>query len=233
MKISVLMLSAVTFSALAQAQDPPATVPPANPTAEPAVPAAPAVPATKPALDAQAKFYAEQFRRLRGEINELKDAHAQQLLETEKLKTELKTLKADNAAMAQKLAGKFATEAELKALQDALKELDANRILDRDTLKNSIVKLGELINKVAQQKPATAEPVNPTRTVAQDFKYTEHKVDSREFLSTIIVAYNQHFKEEGLGKVTLSQVLKANPGLNPDRLTVCQKIKIPLPGEIQ
>jgi len=33
--------------------------------------------------------------------------------------------------------------------------------------------------------------------------------------------------------VTQSQVLKANPGLNPNRLLIGQKIKIPLPGEIK
>ena len=55
-----------------------------------------------------------------------------------------------------------------------------------------------------------------------------------EFLSTILEAYNSAFKAEGLsGRVTQSQVLKANPGMNADRLLVGQKLLIPLPGQIK
>jgi LysM repeat protein len=76
--------------------------------------------------------------------------------------------------------------------------------------------------------------VDPTpRTVTQDFKFNTHKVQTGEFLGTIIIAYNRAYKDEGLGIVTQSQVLKANPGLNPNRLLIGQKIKIPLPGEIK
>ena len=82
------------------------------------------------------------------------------------------------------------------------------------------------VTPVNPPTPPTVTPVNP-------FKFNTHKVETGEFLSMIIVAYNRAYKEEGLGTVTQSQVLKANPGLNPNRLLVGQKIKIPLPGEIK
>lgn len=220
------MLGAV--AAFAFAQDPPAPIP-APPAKEPTQEIKPA-PVAAP-IGAQARFYAEQFRRLRGEIDELKGAHALQQQQTDKLKTQVKTLTDENQKLNRRLAGKFATAEEMEAMRAALKELDANRLQDRAIVQKALADLGKLIQKVAQQKAATVEPA--PRVVARDFKFNTHKVETGEFLSNIIVAYNRAYKEEGLGTVTQSQVLKANPGLNPNRLLVGQKIKIPLPGEIK
>ena len=225
-RFSILMLGAV--AAFAFAQDPPAPIP-APPAKEPTQEIKPA-PVAAP-IGAQARFYAEQFRRLRGEIDELKGAHALQQQQTDKLKTQVKTLTDENQKLNRRLAGKFATAEEMEAMRAALKELDANRLQDRTIVQKALADLGKLIQKVAQQKAATVEPA--PRVVARDFKFNTHKVETGEFLSNIIVAYNRAYKEEGLGTVTQSQVLKANPGLNPNRLLVGQKIKIPLPGEIK
>jgi len=220
------MLGAVAVFAFAQ--DPPAPIP-APPAKEPTQEIKPA-PVAAP-IGAQARFYAEQFRRLRGEIDELKGAHALQQQQTDKLKTQVKTLTDENQKLNRRLAGKFATAEDMEAMRAALKELDANRLQDRAIVQKALADLGKLIQKVAQQKAATVEPA--PRVVARDFKFNTHKVETGEFLSNIIVAYNRAYKEEGLGTVTQSQVLKANPGLNPNRLLVGQKIKIPLPGEIK
>jgi TolA-binding protein len=220
------MLGAVAVFAFAQ--EPPAPIP-APPAKVPAPEVTPAPVATP--TGAQARFYAEQFRRLRGEIDELKGAHALQQQQTDKLKTQVKTLTDENQKLNRRLAGKFATAEEMEAMRAALKELDANRLQDRAIVQKALADLGKLIQKVAQQKAVTVEPA--PRVVARDFKFNTHKVGTGEFLSNIIVAYNRAYKEEGLGTVTQSQVLKANPGLNPNRLLVGQKIKIPLPGEIK
>ena len=225
-RFSILMLG--TVAVFAFAQDPPAPIP-APPAKEPTQEIKPA-PVAAP-IGAQARFYAEQFRRLRGEIDELKGAHALQQQQTDKLKTQVKTLTDENQKLNRRLAGKFATAEEMEAMRAALKELDANRLQDRAIVQKALGDLGKLIQKVAQQKAATVEPA--PRVVARDFKFNTHKVETGEFLSNIIVAYNRAYKEEGLGTVTQSQVLKANPGLNPNRLLVGQKIKIPLPGEIK
>ncbi len=225
-RFSILMLGAV--AAFAFAQDPPAPIP-APPAKEPTQEIKPA-PVAAP-IGAQARFYAEQFRRLRGEIDELKGAHALQQQQTDKLKTQVKTLTDENQKLNRRLAGKFATAEEMEAMRAALKELDANRLQDRAIVQKALADLGKLIQKVAQQKAAAVEPA--PRVVARDFKFNTHKVETGEFLSNIIVAYNRAYKEDGLGTVTQSQVLKANPGLNPNRLLVGQKIKIPLPGEIK
>ena len=227
-RFSILMLGAVAVFAFAQ--DPPAPIP-APPAKEPTQEIKPA-PVAAP-IGAQARFYAEQFRRLRGEIDELKGAHALQQQQTDKLKTQVKTLTDENQKLNRRLAGKFATAEEMEAMRAALKEMDANRLKDRAIFQKALGDLGKLIQKVAQQK-AAAPPLDPApRAVAKNFKFNTHKVEIGEFLGTIIIAYNRAYKEEGLGTVTQSQVLKANPGLKPNRLLVGQKIKIPLPGEIK
>lgn len=219
------MLGVVAVFAFAQ--DPPAPTPAPAPIPTPEITP---VPVAKP-TGAQARFYAEQFRRLRGEIDELKSAHALQNQQTDKLKTQIKNLKDENRKLNRLLDGNLAKADEVKVLQVALKELDANRLKDLAIVQKALADLGKLIQKVAQQKAAAVEPNPPA--VAKNFKFNTHKVDAGEFLGTIIIAYNRAYKEEGLGTVTQSQVLKANPGLNPNRLLVGQKIKIPLPGEIK
>jgi TolA-binding protein len=225
-RFSILMLG--TVAVFAFAQDPPAPIP-VPPAKEPAQEIKPA-PVAAP-TGAQARFYAEQFRRLRGEIDELKGAHAVQQQQTDKLKTQVNNLRDENRELNRLLDGNFAKADEVKALQVALKEMDANRLKDRAIVQKALGALGKLIQKVAQQKAAPVEPA--PRVVAKNFKFNTHKVETGEFLGTIIIAYNRAYKEEDLGTVTQSQVLKANPGLNPNRLLVGQKIKIPLPGEIK
>ena len=217
----------VVVAVFAFAQDPPvpAPAPIPNPPVE--------KPAPKTTPPSGTVYYAEQFRRLHGEIEELKGAHALQQEQSDKLKKKIKFLTDENLKLNRRLAGNFATADEVKALQIALKEMDANRLKDRAIFQKALGDLGKLIQKVAQQK-AAAPPLDPApRAVAKNFKFNTHKVEIGEFLGTIIIAYNRAYKEEGLGTVTQSQVLKANPGLNPNRLLVGQKIKIPLPGEIK
>jgi LysM repeat protein len=55
----------------------------------------------------------------------------------------------------------------------------------------------------------------------------EYKVAAGDTLSIIAKAY----REQGI-KVTAEQILKANPGLNPNSLKVGQKIFIPGAGSI-
>ena len=224
-RFPVWMLGVVAVFAFAQ--DPPVPAPAPAPIPNPPV----EKPAPKATPPAGTVYYAEQFRRLRGEIEELKGAHALQQEQSDKLKNKIKFLTDENMKLNRRLAGNFATADEVKALQVALKELDANRLKDLAIVQKALADLGKLIQKVAQQKAVPVETSPPA--VTKNFKFNTHKVETGEFLSTIIIAYNRAYKEEGLGTVTQNQVLKANPGLNPNRLLVGQKIKIPLPGEIK
>ena len=48
-------------------------------------------------------------------------------------------------------------------------------------------------------------------------------------LSGIISAYNAELKKAGKPSITLEQVKKANPKMNPDRVPVGREILIPVP----
>ncbi|SVD89560.1 uncharacterized protein METZ01_LOCUS442414, partial [marine metagenome] len=180
------MLGVVAVFVFAQAPPVPAPAPIPNPPVE--------KPAPKTTPPAGTVYYAEQFRRLRGEIEELKGAHALQQEQSDKLKNKIKFLTDENLKLNRRLAGNFATADEVKALQVALKELDANRLKDLAIVQKALADLGKLIQKVAQQKAAPVEPNPPA--VAKNFKFNTHKVEPGEFLGTIIIAYNRAYKEE-------------------------------------
>ena len=84
-RFPVLILGLVAVFAFAQDSPVPASAPTPNPPV--------AKPAPKGAPPAGSVYYAEQFRRLRGEIEELKGAHALQQEQSDKLKKKIKFLK--------------------------------------------------------------------------------------------------------------------------------------------
>ena len=137
-----------------------------------------------------------------------------------------------NESFKRDLALKFASNKDIDELARKLMEMDKNRRNDLAVTNQQIDAILKIVTKLA------ATPVNPRNSdggnnpPSADFKFREHVVQAGEFLSTILEAYNRAFKKEGLkGRVTQSQVLKANPGLKADRLLIGQKLRIPLPGE--
>ena len=79
-------------------------------------------------------------------------------------------------------------------------------------------------------EPACTRSRPPTHTPEadpppkRDEKGYEYTVQSGDSLSLIVEAY----KQQGV-KTSISEILKANPGLNPNRLLPKQKIFIPAP----
>ena len=59
---------------------------------------------------------------------------------------------------------------------------------------------------------------------ALDKGHYKYAVQPGDFVSTIVKAYN----EKGI-KVTVEQILKANPKLDPNRMRIGQEIIIPAP----
>ena len=207
--------------------------PPASPT--PATPP-PAKPAPKPpAAVPQNRFVVEQVRRLRADIEDIKNAYNLQMQRTTALEQEVKNLRTANMALKRQLELQFASNKDIDELAKRITELDRNRLNDRKVQSAQIEKILNLLGKIksaAPQGTRTGGGNNPTPV--GKFKYREHKVQAGEFLSTILTAYNSAFKEEGLrGRVSQTHVLKANPGLVANKLLIGQTIRIPLPGEIK
>ena len=191
-------------------------------------------PPTKPGTTGSDRYFLEQIRQLRGEMEELKSAYNLQIRKVMALETEVRTLRTANETLKRENALRFASNKSIDELAAKIMELDKNRLNDLDVTNKQIDAILKTVKKLAETPPVTPPHHGGTNPAPANFKAREHTVQSGEFLGTILAAYNAAFKTEGFpGRVTQSQVLKANPGLNPNRLLVGQKLLIPLPGEIK
>lgn len=185
---------------------------------------------------AQVTFEVEEIRRLTGQIEDLRAALEVQQRRIQSLEREVETLRGSvnraNDQVDTKLAD-YVTRDMLKNVVSAVEEVDRKRIKDRDVIvdevKQQVQKLAATIKTIPPEepKPATGGGVVFTGTVYP------HKVESGQYLSTIVDAYNERFKREGKGKITIADVKKANPTININRIYVGQEILIPDPASVK
>ena len=122
----------------------------------------------------------------------------------------------------------YATHEELSRLADAIKEVDRKRMEDIEKVHNDLLSLGKTLaapppRSKNREHPVSQDTSAPEKTPAAiPDKGFEHVVESGETLSLIV----QGCRDKNI-KVTVDQILKANPGLKPERLKVGQKIFIP------
>ena len=162
-------------------------------------------------------------------MEELMGAYNLQIRKMEALEAQVKTLQTANDNLKRENALRFASNKDIEELASKLMELDNN-------LRNDLKLTNKQIDEILKAVEKIADKPTPTRNnpAPANFQAREHVVQSGEFLSTILSAYNTAFKAEGLkGRVSQSQVLKANPGMKADKLLAGQKLLIPLPGEIK
>ncbi len=179
------------------------------------------------------KYFLEQIRQLRGGMEELKGAYNLQIRKMMALEKEVIILRTANENLKRESALRFASNKDIDELASKLMEMDKNRRNDLQITNKQIDEILKIVQKLATAPVPAVPPIRNNPPPAK-FKAREHVVQPGEFLSTILEAYNSAFKAEGLsGRVTQSQVLKANPGMNADRLLVGQKLLIPLPGQIK
>ena len=141
----------------------------------------------------------------------------------ENLSKEIQSLREQTA----KPSGNYASQDDLRDLAKKLQEIDKKRVEDNERILKEIKKLGEKITSPGSKttKPPKDEtPVGAGGASGGKQKGIEHIVAEGDFLSTIAQAY----REKGI-KVTTDQILKANPGLVPEKMKVGQKIFIPTP----
>jgi LysM repeat protein len=172
-----------------------------------------------------------------GSVTFAQDAGTEERLN--KLQNALETLQASNVELQKKIteltrelqevreasakpSGSYASADDVKLLTEKLKEVDRKRADDRDLILKEIEKLGKSITTAASRPRVSDEPRPRTADVPD--KGYEYVIQSGDTLSAIVGAY----REQGV-KVTVDQVLKANPGLKANSLIVGKKIFIPAP----
>ena len=166
----------------------------------------------------------ERLNQLSGKIEDLTASQDAQRKRIEALATEIQELREQSS----KPNAGYASQEDLKRLADAVKEVDRKRIDDAEKIHTELLKLRNALEAPVSpsKKKITAQPVEtpkPENAVVEE-KGFPYVIQSGDTLSLIVQAY--HDKNI---KVTVDQILKANPGLKPDKLRVGQKIFIPAP----
>ena len=165
----------------------------------------------------------ERLNKLTAQIQDLVEAQGTQSKRIEALAKELQAVEHEQQT---KPVADYASQSDVKELAAKLKEVDRKRQEDNDRILDELKKLGRNLGAGSGRKPVTpkvVEDVSPKTPVTPE-KGFEHVVKSGQTLSAIIQAY----KEQNI-KVTMKQVLDANPGLKPEKMFVGQKIFIPAP----
>ena len=185
---------------------------------------------TAPAiLNAQDAATQEQLNKLSGQIENLIEMQAAQAKRIDAIAKDVQSLQ---QAQANKPVVDYASQDDLKQLAAKLQEVDRKRQDDNERVLDELKKLGSTLKASVPKRTAAAPPVStgdetttpaPTKIPDKGFEY---KVQSGDTLGAIAKAY----QEKNI-KVTVKQILDANPGLKPEKMYVGQKIFIPAPQQ--
>jgi LysM repeat protein len=175
-------------------------------------------------LRAQDAATEERLNKLSGRIDDLAAAQESLKKQIDVLAKELDSVREQS----DKPNASYARQEDLNRLGEAVKEVDRKRLDDAEKIHTELLKLREVLKAplppkkktsatAAKDTPVSANPTTPD-------KGFEYVIQSGDTLDAVVQAY----KEKNV-KVTVAQILKANPGLKAERLKVGQTIFIPAP----
>jgi LysM repeat protein len=165
----------------------------------------------------------ERLDQLSGQISDINDTLQAFGKRLDALAKDVENLR-DQAS---KPAANYASQDELKRIADALTEVDRKRKEDAEKIATELLNIRKGLLKDTSPPPGkkshgTPPPEKTTSDKPQEgFNYD---IKSGDTLGAIAQAY----KEKGV-KVTVQQILDANPGLKAGRLIVGKTIFIPAP----
>jgi LysM repeat protein len=164
----------------------------------------------------------ERFNKLSAQIQDLIDAREAQNKRIEDLAKQVRDLQ----EKMDKPSGDYASAGDVKQLAAKLKEVDESRQHDNDLIVKKIEALGKTLSSASSRKSSTTTTpvVKSTETAAPTTsdKGIEYEIKPGDTLSAIVKAC----REQNV-KVTVQQILDANPGLTANNLKVGKKIFIP------
>jgi LysM repeat protein len=162
-------------------------------------------------LPAQDDALVERVNRLSIYVEELMADKARQQKQITDLTRELENLRGQVQR-----ASNGASREDVRALADALQQLERKQREDTKSVADAIEKLG----KASATAARASTPASPSRAAERGWEYT---VEPGNTLSAIAQAYREKFNI----KVTPDDILKANPGLKATSLQVGKVIFIP------
>jgi LysM repeat protein len=181
---------------------------------------------TTPMLRADDAATEERLNKLAGRIDDLTAGQEALRKQIQALEREVESLREQMA----KPAGTYASPEDLKRLAETVKEVDRKRIEDAERIHTELLKVAKAVTAPApptrKPPPGSAAERSPTEPPATPEKgFGEYTVQKGDTISLIVQAY----RDKNI-KLTTDQILKANPGLKPEKLHVGQKIWIPAPA---
>jgi LysM repeat protein len=177
----------------------------------------------QPALRAQDAATEERLNKLSARMDDFEASRDALKKRVDELAKELDSLREQLT----KPNTSYARQEDLNHLGERVKEVDRKRLDDAEKIHTQLLILRDALKAPLSSKkaPVAAPKDNTVRANATTpDKGFEYKVKSGDTLDAIVQAY----KDQNI-KVTVAQVLKANPGLKAERLKVGQTIFIPAP----
>jgi LysM repeat protein len=179
-----------------------------------------AAPTISPAQDAATE---ERLNKLSAEIDVLTEAKDELNKKIDALDNQIRDLQ----TQVSKPTGNYASADDLKQLADAIKEVDKKRQADNDRVVQELQRLGKTLTSSppSHRSPGTSTPppIGDTSSPQDGFYY---EIQDGNTLAEIAKAY----RDKGI-KITVQQILDANPGLKANNMKVGQKIFIPKPKQ--
>jgi LysM repeat protein len=170
----------------------------------------------------------QQLDKLSGQIQDLLEAQAKQGKQIDDLNKQISEL--SDKVNTPAANPDTATEEELKKVAAEVQQVDQKRLDDRALILKEIDKLGS-VGSTSSHKSSTTTKAAPDDTAtsaaagpAVPQKGYDYEVKAGDTVKAIAKAY----REQGV-KVTSTQILQANPGLDANKLYVGKKIFIPDP----
>jgi nucleoid-associated protein YgaU len=165
----------------------------------------------------------ERLNKLSAQIQDLIEAKDAQTRRIEELARQLRELQEQGG----KPGANYASAEDVKQLAAKLQELDRKRQDDNELILRKIEGLSSSLKAPATPKtakpPASLQPRDGA-TPGHEQEGFEYVVQAGDNLSAITKAY----AEKGI-KIKIEDILKANPGLVPEKMKTGQKIFIPAP----
>ena len=184
-------------------------------------------------VDAQDAALMERLGKLSGLIDDLIAAKDVQNKKIDELAKAVDALQQQQS----KPNASYATQDDLKGVRESLKEIDRKQQKDNEHILKELDNLSKTLrtpppkataggatdNAGSGAKMPDTTGVNPQPHPEKGFEYV---VKENDTISAIAKAYN----DQGI-KVTIKQILDANPKVKPETLKVGQKIFIPAPAQ--
>lgn len=166
----------------------------------------------------------QQIDKLFGAIQDIQAAQGLQEKRLAALEKQISDL-SDKVSAPQ--VNNSASADDLKSLAEKVQEIDRKRQEDRELILKQIENLAKVGGGATSHKspPSVAKAPDDTAAPATPQKGYEYTVKAGDTVGLIAKAY----RDQGV-KVSVSQILKANPGLDPNKLYVGKKVFIPDPN---